>query len=262
MTHNSKDVAQKSRISSLRMTHASKASHIASCLSVIDVLAVTMVEKFSTKNPFDFDVLLSKGHAAAALYSVLDALGELAVPLDSYCEDDSPLYGHVNHHASPHIPLSTGSLGHGLPFGLGIALAKELKGVKEKTVVILSDGECNEGTTWESAMIANHHQLCHLIAIVDRNKIQSLGDTEDILKLEPFKDKWLAFGWEVREIDGHNHNEILDALRMNSEQPVCIIANTIKGKGVEFMEDSLAWHYKSPTDAELAQAIDLIVQSK
>lgn len=260
--HNSKDVARKARVSSLKMTHESKASHIASCLSVIDVLAVALVEKFSTKNPIEFDVLLSKGHAAAALYSVLDAVGELAIPLDTYCKDDSPLYGHVNHHASPHIPLSTGSLGHGLPFGLGIAFAKKFNGIKQKTVVIMSDGECDEGTTWESAMIANHHKLDQLVAIIDRNKIQSLGNTEDVLKLEPFKEKWIAFGWEVRDIDGHDHDEISNALNTQSEHPVCVIANTIKGKGVNFMEDSVAWHYKSPNDEELNRAIELVVQSK
>lgn len=262
MMHNSKDVARKARVSSLKMTHASKASHIASCLSVIDVLAVAFVEKFSAKNSVEFDVLLSKGHAAAALYSVLDAVGQLDTPLETYCKDTSPLYGHVNHHASPHIPLSTGSLGHGLPFGLGIALAKKLNGIKQKTVVIMSDGECDEGSTWESAMIANHHKLDQLVAIVDRNKIQSLGNTEDVLKLEPFKDKWIAFGWDVHNVDGHNHDEILKALKKPSESPVCIIANTIKGKGVHFMEDSVAWHYKSPTDDELNQAIELVVESK
>jgi transketolase len=257
-----KHIAKIARVSSLKMTHASKASHIASCLSVIDVLTVALVEKFSSKNPDTYDVLLSKGHAAAALYSVLDAVGELGLPLDSYCHDESPLYGHVNHHASPHIPLSTGSLGHGLPFGLGIALAKKLNGIKQKTVVIMSDGECDEGTTWESAMIANHHKLDQLVAVIDRNKIQSLGNTEDVLKLEPFKEKWIAFGWEVRDIDGHDHDEILNALKKQSDRPVCIIANTVKGKGVHFMEDSVAWHYKSPNDEELDRAIELVVQSK
>ena len=126
----------------------------------------------------------------------------------------------------------------------------------------MSDGECDEGTTWESAMIANHHKLDQLVAIVDRNKIQSLGNTEDVLKLEPFKDKWIAFGWDVHDVDGHNHDEILKALKRPSESPVCIIANTIQGKGVHFMEDSVAWHYKSPTDDELNQAIELVVESK
>ena len=262
MISNSLEVATKARISSLKMTHKSKASHIASCLSVIDLLSVAFIQKFSSKNPTEFDILLSKGHAAAALYSVLDALGELKFSLDSYCNDSSPLYGHVNHHASPHIPLSTGSLGHGLPFGLGIAMAKKLSGKDEKTLVIMSDGECNEGTTWESAMIASHHKLNNLIAVIDRNRIQSLGYTEEILQLEPFITKWTAFGWDVVEIDGHDHDQINKALRTESKKPVCIVANTLKGKGVKFMEDSVAWHYKSPTDDELHNAIKIVLDEK
>lgn len=262
MKHNSLDVAKKARISSLRMTHESKASHIGSCLSVIDILTIAFIKKFENENPKEFDVLLSKGHAAAALYSVLDAIHKLDFPLESYCKDSSPLYGHVNHHASPHIPLSTGSLGHGLPYGLGIALAKKMRGTDNKTIVVMSDGECDEGTTWESAMIASHHKLTNLIAIIDRNRIQSLGNTEEVLKLEPLKEKWTNFGWNVIEIDGHNHDEIRKNLTTKAENPTCLIANTIKGKGVNFMENSLTWHYKSPTISELALAIELVTKTK
>jgi transketolase len=252
------DAAKIARISALKMTHTSKASHIASCLSVIDILSVAFAYKFERINTDQMDVLLSKGHAAAALYAVLDAFGELNYPLDTYCQDGSPLYGHVNHHANKHIPLSTGSLGHGLPFGMGLALAKKKTNINEPTVVIMSDGECNEGTTWESAMVASHHGLNKLVTIIDRNRIQSLGNTEEILQLEPLIDKWTTFGWSVFEIDGHNHSAIRESLIAESQQPVCIIANTVKGKGVAFMENSVEWHYKSPNAEEIGIAIKMV----
>jgi transketolase len=233
------------------MTHNSKASHVGSCLSVIDLLAVAFTQKISNAASVNNEILLSKGHAAAALYSVLDALNLLDLPLSSYCEDGAQLYGHVNHHASSLIPLSTGSLGHGLPFALGLALANKKLGLKQKTIAIISDGELNEGTTWESALVAPQHELSNLILVIDRNGIQSLGFTEETLKLNPINTKWESFGWNVQIIDGHNHREIFNALDIESDRPICIIADTIKGKGVSFMENSIAWHYKSPSKAEL-----------
>jgi len=254
----SKIVSKKARKSALEMTNRSKASHIGSCLSVIDLLAVAFSQKtldaFSSNN----EILLSKGHAAAGLYAVLDALDLLKEPLESYCEDGSQLYGHVNHRASSQIPLSTGSLGHGLPFALGVALANKKLGNKQKTIVVISDGELNEGTTWESALVAPQHDLSELILIIDRNRIQSLGFTEETLKLDPIAPKWESFGWEVSEIGGHNHREILDAISHNSKKPLCIVANTVKGKGVTFMENSIEWHYRAPSTEEMNLAFSEI----
>jgi transketolase len=256
-------VSKTARKSALEMTFRSKASHIGSCLSVIDLLAVAFTQKMLDINYNHNEILLSKGHAAAGLYSVLNALDLLETPLQSYCEDGSQLYGHVNHHVSQQIPLSTGSLGHGLPFGLGIAIANKKHRNRQKTIVIISDGELNEGTTWESALVAPQHSLSELILIIDRNQIQSLGFTEETLRLNPIDKKWESFGWDVIEIDGHDHAEILRAISTKSRKPLCVIANTVKGKGVSFMEDSIAWHYKSPTLEELNIAlaeIDTTVQ--
>lgn len=246
--------AKSSRKNSIRITSATKSSHVGSSLSVIDILAVLFSMKKNDLESNDDTVILSKGHAAAALYSVLDFFDYLDTSLDTYCLDSSLIYGHVNHHASVEISLSTGSLGHGMPFGLGVAIGKRKRNSLAKTYVVISDGEINEGTTWESALIASHMNLSNLVVIVDRNRIQSLGFTEDTLKLEPLIDKWIAFGWNVKEIDGHSYDEILSNLSSNDGRPTCLIANTIKGKGVSFMENTIAWHYKSASELELTQA--------
>jgi transketolase len=254
-----KDISQKARIDILRMTHKTGASHVGSGLSVIDILATTFVHKYYKLETYQTEILLSKGHAAAALYAVLHELNLLnGIPLDQYCEDDSKIYGHVNHLASPEIPLSTGSLGHGMPFALGMALASRLKESPGRTFVILSDGECNEGTTWESALVANQFKLNNLVVIIDRNRIQSLGMTEETISLEPLEEKWISFGWKTVVIDGHDHSAILEALETETTAPLCIIAETIKGKGVTFMENSVLWHYKSPSSEELTDAIEQV----
>jgi transketolase len=254
-----KDISQKARIDILRMTHKTRAAHVGSGLSVIDILATTFVHKYYKLETYQTEILLSKGHAAAALYAVLHELNLLnGIPLDQYCEDDSKIYGHVNHLASPEIPLSTGSLGHGMPFALGMALASRLKESPGRTFVILSDGECNEGTTWESALVANQFKLNNLVVIIDRNRIQSLGMTEETISLEPLEEKWKSFGWKTVVIDGHDHSAILEALETETAAPLCIIAETIKGKGVTFMENSVLWHYKSPSSEELTDAIEQV----
>jgi transketolase len=250
-----KSAAKLARASAVTITAKSKSSHVGSCLSVIDILATLFALKFSQKENHDDQIILSKGHAAAALYCVLDAYDLLEDNLESYCENNSNLYGHVNHHASGYIPISTGSLGHGMPFGVGIALANKLKKVKNKTFVVISDGELNEGTTWESALFAGHHGLSNLVVIIDRNRIQSLGFTEETLSLDPIDMKWTSFGWNTVEINGHDYREILDASLVETTKPLCIIANTIKGKGVTFMENTVEWHYKSATDNELQEAL-------
>ena len=253
------ELAWSARHEILSMTSKAKASHVGSALSVIDILSVlyTGAARISPENSNNLDrdyVILSKGHAASALYSVL-ALQEFFPRdwLERYCEDDAPLGGHVTFKGVPGIELSTGSLGHGLPYGLGIAKSLKMRGLKGRVFIVMSDGECDEGTTWESAMIANHHNLNNLIVIVDRNRIQSLKPTEDTLKLEPFADKWNAFGWETRVVSGHNY-ESLESAFVQSTIPLCVIAETTKGKGVDFMENSVLWHYKSPNEIEVKKA--------
>ena len=241
------------------MSHLAKSSHVASALSVVDILSVlyTGLANISKDNLNANDrdvVILSKGHAASALYAIL-ALQEI-FPIDwlsEYCKNGSYLGGHVTFGSVPGVELSTGSLGHGLPYGLGIAMSRKRSNVNGRVFVVMSDGECNEGTTWESAMLANHHKLDNLVVIIDRNKIQSLASTETTLKLEPLMDKWEAFGWETQSISGHNYEEISKSLQ-NQIGPKCLIANTTKGKGVTFMENSVLWHYKSPSKTEIKTA--------
>jgi transketolase len=260
------DLARHSRISALTVSHLGKTSHVGSSLSVIDILAVLYggVANISPHNVGDPDrdiIIVSKGHAAAATYSVLAHAG--IIPLDwleTYYADGSKLGGHVTSHGVPGVELSTGSLGHGLPFGLGLALAAKRMRSDRKMFVVMSDGECDEGTTWESALVAAHHGLDNLIVAVDRNMLQSLGSTEDTLRLEPFGEKWGAFGWDVMEIDGHDHAALAEAFTRGgpedtSGRPRIVICRTTKGKGVSFMENQVLWHYRSPNDEQLALAI-------
>lgn len=256
-------LAKKVRISCLNMVACSNSSHIGSNLSLADLLAHIYGYWLNVRSTDPHwenrdRFILSKGHAAASLYSVLAHTGFFdPTLLDRYCEDGSPLYGHISHHSVAGIEFSTGSLGHGLSLATGMALGMKRSSMDPKTVVVLSDGECDEGSTWEAAMFAAHHKLENLIAIVDYNKIQAMGHTRDVLDLEPFAKKWEAFGWTVKEIDGHSHDEIHDALTalpFGNGKPSVIIAHTIKGKGISFMEDKLLWHYRSPRPEELVQA--------
>jgi transketolase len=262
-TNSSNILALAARKEILEMTHRANASHVGSALSVIDILAVLYSggANISSINLEDVErdiVILSKGHSAAALYSVLGLKGFFPLGwLMEYSGNAASLGGHVTSRGVPGVELSTGSLGHGLPYGLGIALSKSRKGIGGHVFVVMSDGECDEGTTWESAMIASHHKLNNLTVIIDRNRIQSLADTEQTLALEPFADKWTAFGWDVIELPGHNHQLLLRALK-SEEKPRCIIANTTKGKGVDFMENSVLWHYKSPSSEDLQEAKSLL----
>jgi len=249
------DLAKKSRLLVLEMTNKSKASHVGSCLSVIDILSTIYFLQANSKNFDEIEVILSKGHAAAAAYSILANLNEISMQdINKYCEDGSLLNGHISHLISPKIRLSTGSLGHGFPFGIGLAIANLQKLKEIKTFVVMSDGECDEGTTWESALIANQFKLKNLVVVIDRNFIQSLGRTEDVMKLEPLAEKWESFGFQVIEIDGHDHGLLFETLNRKFEVPTCIIASTTKGKGVSYMEDTVLWHYRSPNLEELAQA--------
>lgn len=244
----------------LQIVHSANSSHLGSCLSVVDILTVIyseIVDKVAIKNgDVDRDiVIMSKGHAAAAYYSVLNEYGFVSnEDLDNYLENDTKLGGHIHHLGNKFVELSTGSLGHGLPYGVGTALAQKRLKRSGRTFVIISDGECDEGTTWESALLANQFELNNLVVIIDRNMIQSLDSTESVLALEPLASKWTSFNWNVLEVDGHSHEELFAALS-NVDGPLCIIANTIKGRGVSFMEGKVLWHYKSPNKEEFANAL-------
>ena len=207
-------------------------------------------------------VILSKGHAAAAGYAVLARSGYFDPSLlETYCANGTSLAGHLTaNDDTPGVELSTGSLGHGLPVGTGMALADARSGMSYRRVfVVMSDGECDEGTTWEAALFAAHHHLTSLCVIIDANGIQSFGRVADVLALEPLVAKWRTFGWDAVEIDGHDHAALTEALFVvTPSRPRVIIARTVKGKGVLFMEDDLLWHYRSPDDAQLVVALDEI----
>lgn len=251
------------RIDAVRMTHRARASHVGTCLSVADLLAVLYgsVLQVNPGRPDWADrdrFILSKGHGAAILYSALARSGFFPVDwLETYGEDGTRLAGHISHHV-PGVEVSTGSLGHGLSIGCGMALAGKRAGRPYRVYVLMSDGECDEGSLWEAALFAGHHRLDNLVAIVDYNKIQSLGTVTAVLDLEPFADKWRAFRWSVQAIDGHDHGQIHSALAdipREAGMPSVVVAHTIKGKGVSFMEDRLEWHYRSPNADQLTQAL-------
>lgn len=203
--------------------------------------------------------ILSKGHSTVAVYATLALKGFFPVEeLESYGQDNSSLMAHVSHKV-PGVEFSTGSLGHGLPFGSGRALAAKRLNRDWRTFVMLSDGELDEGSNWEAILFAPQHQLDNLIAIVDYNKIQSLGSVAEVMDLHPLADKFRAFRWAVREIDGHDHGQIRDALGTapwEPGRPSVVIAHTVKGKGVDFMEGQLQWHYSSPKPEQLELALD------
>ena len=259
----SQRVAAAIRRKVVEMTSVSGASHVGSCLSIADILAVLYVDvlNFDAGNP-DWSerdrFILSKGHAAAALYATLSEVDILTdEELKTHCGDGSRLMGHASHHL-PGVEFSTGSLGHGLPVAGGMALADKLDNNPRKMYALLSDGECDEGSNWEAIMFAGFHNLGNLTAIVDYNKIQSLKSTKETLDLEPFTDKWVAFGWNVIEVDGHDHDALRKAFReilKEDQKPNVIICHTTKGKGVSFMEDSVLWHYRSPKGDEFEAAM-------
>jgi transketolase len=246
------------------MVHKANASHVGSCFSMADILAVLYgsVLRVDPANPEWDDrdrFVLSKGHGGAAVYATLAERGFFPVEwLDGYCCNDSRLAGHITHHGVPGVEVSTGSLGHGLGIACGMALAGKRGGCPYRVFAVLSDGECDEGSTWEAALFAPHHGLDNLVTIIDYNKIQSFGTVREVLDLEPFADKWQAFGWSVRVVDGHDHDhlhETLGTIPFHSGKPSLVLAHTVKGKGVAFMENQLAWHYKSPDSQQLASAL-------
>ena len=256
---NLKNLSDKLRYSIIKMSSSTGSPHLASSLSCIDIVTTLYesVLKIDSKNS-KWDqrdrFILSKGHAAAALYVALEYKKFISKQdLESYTKKGSLL----EEHPSPKlngVEAATGSLGHGLPIGCGMALSAKIKKKDFMTYVLMSDGECNEGSVWEAALFAPAKKLNKLCAVVDYNKWQATGKSKDILSLGSLTEKFEKFGWKVKEIDGHNHDEIYStciAAKSELEKPTMIIANTIKGKGVSFMENDNNWHYRIPTNEEV-----------
>ncbi len=261
-----KELAKKVRIHCLKMVHRSRTGHIGSMLSIADLLSVLyeFILNVDPKNPDKPDrdrFILSKGHGGAALFAILAEKGFFPIEwLDTYCLNGGKLPGHISHHING-VEFSTGSLGHGLSVAVGMALAAKQAGKNYRIFCLLSDGDCNEGSTWEAIMLAGQHKLDNLIAILDYNRLQALGKSEDILDLEPLGEKLKLFRWSAKTIDGHNYEEIynvLSNLPLENGKPSWIIANTIKGKGVSFMENNYKWHYGGLTDDLLIKALEEI----
>ncbi|MBI5630395.1 MAG: transketolase [Elusimicrobia bacterium] len=257
------ELARFIRLTSVKMTHFASSAHVGGSLSMADLLAalyggVLKVDPAKPKWKSRDRFILSKGHACAGLYAALARKGFFPVEwLETFYRNGGRLHGHSTH-GVPGIEVSTGSLGHGLPIACGMALAAKRDRAKHRVFCLLSDGECDEGSTWEAALFAGHHGLDNLVAIVDYNKIQSLGRTKEVLDLDPFAKKWEGFRWAVREIDGHDLGLIDETLRkapFEPGRPSCVVAHTVKGKGVSFMEDKLLWHYRNASAQEYNAAV-------
>ncbi|MFH1968268.1 MAG: transketolase, partial [bacterium] len=263
-----KQIAKEIRKKILKMIFISQAPHIGSAFSAVDILTV-LYFKIMNLDPQNASMenrdrfILSKGHAASVLYATLAHRGFFPEEnLETYSLNGSKLTGELTNW-TPGVEVSTGGLGHGLPMGVGMALAAKRDNLNHRTFVLMGDGECDEGSTWETAMFASHHKLDNLIGIVDYNKLQAFGRTNEVMNLEPFADKWAAFGWSVKEIHGHNYLQIEEALSnipFEKGKPSMIIAHTIKCKGISFMEDRLDSHYKPPTKEQYKLALKEIEQ--
>jgi len=255
--------ANRIRRRALEMVHRVNASHIGGSLSMADLLAVLYTDVLRVRPmeplwPERDRFILSKGHCCSIVYAALAERGFFpTAELETFGRNGSRLMAHISHKV-PGVEFSTGSLGHGLPFGCGKALAAKKQGRSWRVFVMLSDGELDEGSNWEAILFAPQHRLDNLVAIVDYNKLQSLGFVSDVLDLAPLADKLRAFRWAVREINGHDHGQIRAALTTvpwEPGKPSCLIAHTVKGKGVDFMENSLPWHYKTPNATQLQAAL-------
>jgi transketolase len=259
----SEELARNIRIRAARMVHRANSSHIGGAFSMADLLAVLYhqilrIRPEEPEWPERDRFILSKGHTTAILYAVLAERGFFPIDeLESYGADGSRLMAHVSH-TVPGVEFSTGSLGHGLGFAVGRALAGSRAGRDWRVFAMLSDGELDEGSNWEAILAAPQHGLGNLVAIVDYNRIQSLGSVSEVLELAPLADKFRAFRWAVREVDGHDHAAIrgaLGAVPWEAGHPSCLIAHTIKGKGVDYMQEQLAWHYRAPDARQLEDAL-------
>lgn len=256
------DLAKRIRINAVNMVNAGGSSHIGSVLSIADILAVLYgkIMKYDPENP-KWDkrdrFILSKGHAGAGVYAVLAECGffDRKLLLTHY-QNHSNFSGHVSHKDIPGVEVSTGSLGHGLSIATGMALAAKMDGCKHRIFVLIGDGELAEGSNWEAMLFAAHHKLNNLTLIIDRNNLQSMDTTENTMALEPLIDKFVSFNWSVERVNGHEHDRIANALSNVTDSPLVIIADTVKGKGISYMENKVEWHYKTPTGDLYKQALD------
>lgn len=260
----SKELAKYIRQTSLRLVSRANASHIGGSLSMADILAVLYADvmRYRPDEPDWADrdrLMLSKGHTCVALYSALSAVGFInEALLEEYGTNGTKLLCHVSH-LIPGVEMSAGSLGHGLPIAVGMALAGKMRAKDYRTFVILGDGEMDEGANWEALLFASQHKLSNLCAIIDFNHQQAMGDTSTILNLEPIVDKLHAFGVNVLRVDGHDHDALRAAFatfEVTPDKPTVIVADTIKGKGVSYMENQLKWHYSAPNAELLSQALE------
>jgi transketolase len=248
----------------LEQSKRAHVGHIGSALSIADLIAALYTDVLQIAAPDDLErdrFILSKGHAVLAVYAALFLKGWITeAQLNTYCADSSLLGVHPEHLLTG-IDFSTGSLGQGLSFGAGAALAARLQQSKRRAFVLLSDAECNEGSVWEAIMFAAHHQLANLVAIVDLNGQQATGYTHEVLNLSPMAERWRAFGWDTHEVDGHDVDAITQTiakLNFDSGAPHVLIAHTVFGKGVSYMEGQIKWHYFPMSDQEYQQALDEI----
>lgn len=258
-----RSLARRIRVHALQMTSIGGGSHIGAIFSCADILAVLYggILNVDPAEPESLDrdrFVLSKGHAGGGLYAALAEREFFPVEkLLTHYQDGSDLSGHVSHKL-PGVDVSTGALGHGLSIAAGMAYAGKLREAGHRVFCLLSDGECDEGSTWEAVLFAAHHGLSNLVAIVDYNRIQGIAPVLEVIELEPFADKWTAFGWAVQEVDGHDHealHRVLEAVPFVAGKPSCLIAHTTKGKGVSFMENTVLWHYRIPRGAEFDAAL-------
>lgn len=258
-------IAKEIRKDILLMANHAKSAHVGGALSCVELLTALYFEimKIDPKNPYDEQrdrLIFSKAHDAKALYAVLAEAGYFEKKvLEGYEQNNGLLPGHATRHCVPGVEVSAGALGHGLSMAAGIAYAGKIDQKNFRVFSILSDGECDEGSTWEAILFAGHHKLDNLVVIVDYNKLQGFGFTKDILDLEPFVDKWKSFGWDVQEINGHNFEEILSTLNklpFSIGKPSVILAHTIKGfGGVETHVNQISSQYKPPTDEEIKELL-------
>lgn len=255
------EISREIKRTILTISHESQVGHIGSALSIADIITVLyfqVLKVFPKKpdHPLRDRFILSKGHAVAALYSALYLKGFFSKKvLNSYCKNGGTLGEHPEHIVRG-VELSTGSLGHGLSVGCGMALAAKLDKAMFRTFVLISDAECNEGEVWEAALFAAHRKLDNLTAIIDYNKVQALGSTDAVLKIEPLFDKWKAFGWNVCEADGHDLVDLKNKLSKRVKgKPTMVIAHTVRGKGVSFMEHKLEWHYLTTNEEQHLKAM-------
>ena len=258
-------IARQIRAKVIDLSYRAKTPHLGSSLSCVDILVAAYwgVLRIDPRDPGNRDrdrLIFSKGHAATALYAALELRGFFSREyLETYAKAGGKLPEHPCPGCAPGVEVASGSLGHGLPLGLGIALAGKITNQGYRVYVIMSDGECNEGSVWEAAMFAPAHQLERLVAIIDYNRWQATGRSDEVTSLSPLKNKYEAFGWSSYDVDGHDIKALTEVLKNvpdGSGKPVAVVAHTTKGKGVSFMEDDNNWHYRIPNQEEVRMALD------